>query len=83
MASRNYFEHSTPEGVSFSQRITNAGYPSPGAENIAKGYQTAQEVMDGWMKSDGHKANILNCSLKTIGVSVDANGYYWTQDFGR
>ncbi len=83
MAKRAYFDHTTPDGVTFSQRISKAGYPSPGAENIAMGYQTAQQVMDGWMKSDGHKANILNCSNKTIGVAVDANGYYWTQDFGR
>jgi uncharacterized protein YkwD len=83
MANRSYFDHTTPDGVTFSQRITRAGYPSPGAENIAMGYQNAEQVMDGWMKSAGHKANILNCSLKKIGVSVNTNGYYWTQDFGR
>lgn len=83
MANRSYFDHTTPDGVTFAQRITRAGYPSPGAENIAMGYQSAEQVMDGWMKSAGHKANILNCSVKKMGVAVDTNGYYWTQDFGR
>ncbi|MEU5851661.1 CAP domain-containing protein [Saccharopolyspora shandongensis] len=83
MAKRTYLEHTTPDGVTFTQRISKAGHPSPAAENIAQGYQSADEVMAGWMKSDGHKANILNCSNKTIGVGFDANGDYWTQDFGR
>ncbi|MDA3630023.1 CAP domain-containing protein [Saccharopolyspora oryzae] len=83
MAKRNYFDHTTPDGVTFDQRIKKAGNPSPGAENIAQGYRTANEVMDGWLKSEGHKANIVNCSLKTIGVAVSDTGDYWTQDFGR
>lgn len=82
MSDRGYFSHTTPEGSSFSQRIEQAGYPSPGAENIAQGHTSAEQVMDGWMESPGHKQNILNCSLKTIGVGVDAEGWYWTQDFG-
>ncbi|MEV0697019.1 CAP domain-containing protein [Saccharopolyspora sp. NPDC050389] len=82
MAKRTYLDHTTPDGVTFTQRISRAGHPSPGAENIAQGYQTADEVMAGWMKSDGHKTNILNCSNKTIGVALDTNGDYWTQDFG-
>ncbi|QUH03359.1 CAP domain-containing protein [Saccharopolyspora erythraea] len=83
MANRSYFDHTSQDGSTFSQRITRAGYPSPAAENIAMGQQTAEQVMDAWMKSPGHKANILNCSLKTIGVGVEPNGWYWTQDFGR
>ena len=83
MASREYFDHTSPNGETFSERITDEGYPSPGAENIAMGHQTAEEVMDSWMKSEGHKDNILDCSLKTIGVGVEQSGWYWTQDFGR
>ncbi|WP_344680774.1 CAP domain-containing protein [Saccharopolyspora taberi] len=83
MANRSYFDHTSPNGVTFAKRITDAGYPSPGAENIAMGQTSADQVMDAWMKSAGHKANILNCSLKTIGVGVEPNGWYWTQDFGR
>jgi uncharacterized protein YkwD len=82
MAARGYFEHTTPEGVTFDQRIRNAGYPKPGAENIAQGAQTAASVMDLWMNSAGHRANILNCDLNTIGVGLDRDGFYWVQDFG-
>nr|CTQ92152.1 hypothetical protein [Kibdelosporangium sp. MJ126-NF4] len=82
MAARNYFSHTTPEGTSFDKRIKAAGYPSPGAENIAKGQRTAKQVMDSWMNSDGHRTNILNCSYKKIGVGVDTNGFLWTQNFG-
>ncbi|HEX8345837.1 MAG TPA: CAP domain-containing protein [Actinoplanes sp.] len=87
MAARGYFSHTTPEGVQFSTRITDAGYRWSGAgENIAKGQRTAREVMTGWMNSAGHKANILNCSFTDIGVGVvaDAKGsLVWTQDFAR
>lgn len=82
MAERDYFDHTTPEGVTFDERIVNAGYSTPGAENIAVGQQNAEQVMDGWMNSEGHRANILNCDLKTIGVGFVADGFYWTQDFG-
>jgi uncharacterized protein YkwD len=82
MASRDYFEHTTPEGVTFDQRIRNAGYSRPGAENIAKGARTADSVMELWMNSPGHRANILNCDLNTIGVGLDRDGFYWVQDFG-
>jgi uncharacterized protein YkwD len=82
MAARGYFSHTTPEGVTFDQRIRNAGYPSPGAENIARGARTADDVVAMWMDSPGHRANILNCDLNTIGVGLDTNGFYWVQNFG-
>jgi uncharacterized protein YkwD len=85
MAQRKYFSHTTPEGTTFDQRIVAAGYPTPGAENIARGQKSAESVMDAWMNSSGHRANILNCKLTTIGVGVDTtdkNDWYWTQDFG-
>jgi uncharacterized protein YkwD len=85
MAARGYFSHTTPEGVEFSTRITSAGYRWSGAgENIAKGQRTAAAVMTSWMNSAGHKANILNCGFKNIGVGVaaDAQGsLVWTQEF--
>jgi uncharacterized protein YkwD len=82
MSNRDYFSHTTPEGETFSDRIKKAGYPSPGAENIARGQTDAQNVMDQWMNSSGHRKNILNCSMTTMGVGVDTDGWYWTQDFG-
>jgi len=85
MAARGYFSHTTPEGVDFSKRITNAGYIWSGlGENIAKGQRTPTAVMDAWMSSPGHKANILTCGFKHIGVGLaydSSNTPVWTQDF--
>jgi uncharacterized protein YkwD len=84
MAAKGYFSHTSPNGDTFVDRIKRAGYSSPGAENIAKGYSTPAAVMEGWMNSPGHRANILNCGLKAIGVGVQtgSGGPWWTQDFG-
>ncbi|MEU0041278.1 sigma-70 family RNA polymerase sigma factor [Streptomyces sp. NPDC006333] len=85
MAARNFFEHTNPDGADPGQRITAAGYRwSTYGENIAQGQQTPQAVMESWMNSPGHRANILNCSFKNIGVGVHkgTGGPWWTQDFG-
>ncbi|WP_370542062.1 CAP domain-containing protein [Amycolatopsis sp. FDAARGOS 1241] len=82
MSARNYFSHDTPEGKHFDERIRDAGYDKPGAENIAKGATSAKQVMQLWMNSSGHRANILNCQLTKLGVGVNTSGWYWTQDFG-
>lgn len=85
MAARNFFEHTNPDGADPGQRITAAGYRwSTYGENIAQGQQTPQAVMESWMNSPGHRANILNCSFKNIGVGVHkgSGGPWWTQDFG-
>ncbi|HEX6472559.1 MAG TPA: CAP domain-containing protein [Streptosporangiaceae bacterium] len=84
MGVHDYFSHTSRNGDTFADRIEAAGYPHPGAENIARGFQTAAEVMDGWMNSAGHRANILNCGLRAIGVGVyfAPDGPWWTQDFG-
>jgi RNA polymerase sigma factor (sigma-70 family) len=85
MAARNFFDHVNPDGADPGQRITAAGYKwSTYGENIAKGQQTPEAVMDSWMNSPGHRANILNCSFKDIGVGIHtgSGGPWWTQDFG-
>ncbi|HEV7651767.1 MAG TPA: CAP domain-containing protein [Actinophytocola sp.] len=83
MAERKYFGHTTPEGLTFRDRILSTGYANPQtAENIARGQRDATQVMDSWMDSPGHRANILNCDLSRVGVGLDENGMYWTQDFG-
>ncbi|THA86796.1 sigma-70 family RNA polymerase sigma factor [Streptomyces sp. A0592] len=85
MAARNFFDHTSPDGRDPGDRTTASGYRwSTYGENIAKGQQSAQSVMDSWMKSPGHRANILNCSFKDIGVGVHqgAGGPWWTQNFG-
>ena len=83
MAMRLYFSHDTPEGTTFDDRERAAGYPRPGAENIAQGYRSADAVMQGWQQSDGHRRNILACTFTTMGVGLDTRGWFWTQDFGR
>jgi uncharacterized protein YkwD len=82
MSERDYFSHDSRDGRTFDQRIRDAGYPSPGAENIARGARTAEQVMQMWMDSDGHRRNILNCDLTTLGVGLERDGFYWVQDFG-
>ncbi|WP_440898891.1 CAP domain-containing protein [Actinosynnema sp.] len=85
MAAQNYFSHVSKDGRSFVDRIKAAGHPSPGAENIAAGQRTPEDVMKSWMDSEGHRANILNCGLKTLGVGMakgGSYGIYWTQNFG-
>lgn len=79
------FSHTRPNGSSFSTALSESGVKFMGAgENIAWGQRSPEEVMNGWMNSSGHRANILNSSFKKIGVAyyVGANGRtYWTQLF--
>ncbi|MFE4257562.1 sigma-70 family RNA polymerase sigma factor [Streptomyces sp. NPDC056883] len=85
MARRDFFSHTNPDGADPGKRTTAAGYRwSTYGENIAKGQRTAAQVMDSWMKSQGHRENILNCSFKDIGVGIHqgADGPWWTQNFG-
>jgi len=87
MARFGYMSHTGHDGSSPAQRIRAAGYQITGtwAENIARGYRTPAAVMDGWLNSPGHRANIVNCSLRAIGVGAvrsAAGSVYWTQDFG-
>jgi uncharacterized protein YkwD len=82
MAANDYFSHTSQDGRTFADRIRAAGYPDPAAENIAQGQRSAEQVMQAWMNSSGHRANILDCGLTTIGVGLASDGWYWTQDFG-
>ncbi|HET6857503.1 MAG TPA: CAP domain-containing protein [Streptomyces sp.] len=84
MAARGFFDHTDPDGATPWDRAEKAGIDDLGGENIARGQADAQSVMDAWMKSEGHRANILNCDYKTLGVGVHIaeGGPWWTQDFG-
>jgi uncharacterized protein YkwD len=84
MAARDFFGHTDPDGATPWDRAAAADVPSLGGENIARGQADAQAVMDAWMNSDRHRANILNCDYKTLGVGVHlgSGGPWWTQDFG-
>lgn len=82
MHDRGYFDHNSPTyGTPFqlmkSQGIT---YRTAG-ENIAMGYRTPEAVVNAWMNSSGHRANILNASYTKIGVGYVESGNYWTQHF--
>lgn len=79
------FSHTRPNGTSFSTAIKESGAKFNGAgENIAWGQKTPKQVMDGWMNSEGHRANILNKKFTKIGVGYYQNAKgvnYWTQLF--
>ena len=82
MADRGYFAHNSPTYGSPGQMIKAFGlsYRTAG-ENIAKGYASPQAVVNGWMNSSGHRANILNASYTQIGVGYVARSNHWTQMF--
>lgn len=84
MADENFFDHTDPSGASPWDRAAELGITDLGGENIARGQADAAAVMDAWMNSPGHRANILNCDFKTLGVGVHfgSGGPWWTQDFG-
>ena len=92
MAVDDFFSHTGADGSSVGDRVRDTGYKfATAGENIAAGQRTAADVVEGWMNSPGHRANILNANYTEIGVgyellendtgSVNYNRY-WTQVFG-
>ena len=92
MATDDFFSHTGADGSNVASRVQDSGYQySTVGENIAAGQTTAAEVVEGWMNSPGHRANILNANYTEIGIgyeylendtgSVNYN-HYWTQVFG-
>lgn len=88
MATRDFFDHTNPDGESPYDRMEQAGYSYQAAgENIAAGQTTPQEVVAGWMESPGHCTNIMSPDFTQIGVGYvnapeDQFPHYWTQTFG-
>lgn len=87
MRDRNYFNHQSPTYGSPFNMMKNFGisYKSAG-ENIAAGQRSSQEVMNSWMNSSGHRANILSSSYTQLGIGYvtgGSYGTYWTQMFIR
>ena len=86
MVAGDFFAHESPDGRTVADRVTAAGYRySVVAENIAAGQRTPDEVVEGWMHSPGHRANILNPAVRQIGVGLNHRGRLgtvWTQVFG-
>ena len=82
MVDNRYFSHTSPTYGTPFQMIKAFGLSFRTAgENIAYGQTTPQAVVNAWMNSSGHRANILNASYTQIGVGYVANGHYWTQMF--
>ena len=82
MVARDYFSHTNPDGASPFDRLSSAGVDYSGAaENIAYGYPTGDAVLEAWLDSSGHRANIENCSLTEHGVGLQ--GTHWTHLFIR
>ena len=90
MAANNYFSHDLiPEGISWSQNMTNHGYTynTWRGENLAGGQTSAAQVFEGWRNSPGHNAAMLSADFTAIGIGAVYNaastyGWYWTTDFG-
>jgi len=88
MVDRAFFDHTNPDGESPWDRIEKTGYGAyqNAGENIAAGSPTAAGVVDQWMNSDGHCANIMNPAFNQIGVGYYPGGQYghvWTQVFTK
>lgn len=89
MVRRDYFEHVSPSGQSPADRAELLGFTGGVGENLALGYETADDAVTGWMESPGHRANILDCRFGLIGVSyvdatIESKGSrgVWVQEFG-
>jgi uncharacterized protein YkwD len=91
MAVQDFFAHEGLDGSTPQTRGTAAGYQGGVGENIAAGFTTPRSVVDAWINSPGHRANLLNPSYKDIGIGFydypndtgkSNYNYYWTQDFG-
>jgi uncharacterized protein YkwD len=88
MVEQSYFSHDSLDGRSLSDRLDDAGFAGCAVgENIAQGQETPDAVVDGWMASDGHCANILSSTFGSLGVGYfdDPDGstqQVWVQNFG-
>jgi uncharacterized protein YkwD len=85
MARRGYFAHESLNGDGAGDRVSEAGYRwQRYGENIARGQDSAYEVVDGWMHSPEHRENIMDCRLHQMGIGLAFSPDrtpYWVQDF--
>ena len=80
MVARDFFSHTNPDGDSPWDRLGDAGISfTLAAENIAWGYTSGEAVLNGWLGSPGHRANIENCALTHHGVGLA--DWHWTHVF--
>ena len=90
MAAKGYFSHTSADGRTMSARVDATGYLWSGlGENIAAGYVGIDSVMNGWVASDGHCANLMNPGFTEVGLacvpgtSGSTYNTYWTMDLGK
>jgi uncharacterized protein YkwD len=90
MAAQNYFSHTSADGRSMSDRVNATGYAwSSLGENIAAGYPDIDAVVTGWMRSDGHCANLMNPAFDELGLAcvpgtaTSSYRQYWTANLAR
>jgi cysteine-rich secretory family protein len=90
MSANNYFEHTSLDGRSPTQRMADAGYPAFATwagEDLAAGYTSAADVLQGWINSPAHLAVLTNPAYHAIGIgrayaAGSTYGWYWDADFG-
>jgi uncharacterized protein YkwD len=82
MAAAGRLSHAGSDGSTPTQRAAAHGYPGPVGENIARGYDSTLAVLQAWLGSKGHHANIVNCDFRSLGVGHLADGGWWTMMFG-
>ncbi|UCG33494.1 MAG: CAP domain-containing protein [Phycisphaerales bacterium] len=84
MAVNAFFDHTGSDGSTVGDRAISAGYSwTMIGENIGQGDMTPEEMMNQWMSSPGHRANILNAGFTEIGVAINDTGTtLWVQVFG-
>lgn len=71
MFEKHYFDHRSPDGIDPFSWIDKRGYRyTEAGENLAVGYPTAADIIDGWMKSPAHRVNVLNGHFEDVGVAV-------------
>lgn len=84
MAATGVFSHVGADGSTFDQRIAaQGGNFSTMAENIAQGQTSAKKVHKAWMRSTGHKRNILNKRFRSVGFGMAGVDFYWVANFGN
>jgi uncharacterized protein YkwD len=89
MAAHAYLDHRGRDGSTPAQRVTRSGYRWRGVgENVASGQVTPREVVDDWLRSPGHCANLMNAEFTEMGVAYAVNMnaeavVFWAQEFGR
>jgi len=84
MRDNEFFSHTGSDGTQAADRVNDTGYQwARVGENLAQGSNTPEEVVQRWMDSEGHRANILQADFTEIGLAVTDGGPLWAQVFAR